>query len=241
MRRVEFKPSFLAWRSCARQLLRERVRPEETLWIEAGQEQQPLPAFAEEEAGSDSLSPAGSEPVVRVPRSFLSVATRVARHRDRGRWNLLYSVLWRLINENKQLMEIKTDPQICELLKMEREVERDALSQPEALPEPTKPAHPAVQFLPQNRSLPGLREAARDCTACDLYRFATQTVFGEGPVTAGMMLVGEQPGDMEDLSGRPAAVASGRPLRWHDVQRKEEAGLTCRGSSAGCCGRDFCR
>jgi DNA polymerase len=57
-----------------------------------------------------------------------------------------------------------------------------------------------------------LRAAAAGCTACDLYERATQTVFGEGPVGAPMMLVGEQPGDQEDRSGRPFVGPAGRIL-----------------------------
>jgi DNA polymerase len=50
---------------------------------------------------------------------------------------------------------------------------------------------------------------ARDCTRCDLYRHATQTVFGEGPLDATIMFVGEQPGDQEDLAGRPFVGPAG--------------------------------
>jgi len=52
-------------------------------------------------------------------------------------------------------------------------------------------------------SLKTLREEARHCRACHLWKNATQTVFGEGPQNAQMMLVGEQPGDKEDLAGKP--------------------------------------
>ncbi|MDQ3946631.1 MAG: UdgX family uracil-DNA binding protein [Actinomycetota bacterium] len=57
-----------------------------------------------------------------------------------------------------------------------------------------------------------LREAAAACTACDLYRNATQTVFGEGPAAARVMLLGEQPGDKEDRAGRPFVGPAGRLL-----------------------------
>jgi uracil-DNA glycosylase family protein len=50
---------------------------------------------------------------------------------------------------------------------------------------------------------------ARDCTRCDLYKFATQTVFGEGPLDASIMFVGEQPGDQEDIAGRPFVGPAG--------------------------------
>jgi uracil-DNA glycosylase family protein len=54
-----------------------------------------------------------------------------------------------------------------------------------------------------------LMEDARRCTRCDLYKFATQTVFGEGPLDASIMFVGEQPGDQEDLAGRPFVGPAG--------------------------------
>jgi DNA polymerase len=57
-----------------------------------------------------------------------------------------------------------------------------------------------------------LADDSADCRACDLWRNATQTVFGEGPVDASLMLVGEQPGDREDLAGRPFVGPAGRVL-----------------------------
>lgn len=54
-----------------------------------------------------------------------------------------------------------------------------------------------------------LLKDARHCTRCDLYRHATQTVFGEGPLDASIMFVGEQPGDQEDLAGRPFVGPAG--------------------------------
>src|SRR5437868_2601624 len=61
-------------------------------------------------------------------------------------------------------------------------------------------------------SLEELRAEARHCRACDLWRPATQTVFGEGPQDARIMLIGEQPGDREDLAGRPFVGPAGRLL-----------------------------
>ena len=68
---------------------------------------------------------------------------------------------------------------------------------------------------PVPRSLAEARRLAAGCTRCDLYRNATQTVFGEGPISARIMLVGEQPGDKEDIaggrsSGRPGRFSTGR-------------------------------
>jgi uracil-DNA glycosylase family protein len=71
----------------------------------------------------------------------------------------------------------------------------------------------AEEFLPERRSLKALREAVQDCRGCDLYRDATQAVFGEGPAKARLMLVGEQPGDREDVEGEPFVGPAGALLR----------------------------
>jgi uracil-DNA glycosylase family protein len=67
-------------------------------------------------------------------------------------------------------------------------------------------------LLPVERTIAELREAAARCTACNLYGNATQTVFGEGPLEAPVMLIGEQPGDVEDLAGRPFVGPAGKLL-----------------------------
>jgi uracil-DNA glycosylase family protein len=61
-------------------------------------------------------------------------------------------------------------------------------------------------------SLSKIGEEAAHCTRCPLYLNATQTVFGEGPATAAMMMVGEQPGDKEDIAGRPFVGPAGQML-----------------------------
>ena len=66
--------------------------------------------------------------------------------------------------------------------------------------------------VPARRSIPALRAAAEGCRACHLWKRATQTVFGEGPVDADVMLVGEQPGDQEDKAGQPFVGPAGRLL-----------------------------
>src|SRR5690349_12094696 len=68
-----------------------------------------------------------------------------------------------------------------------------------------RPAKP-----PEVSSWSSLREAAQDCTACHLYKHATQTVFGEGPKNAPIMMVGEQPGDYEDVAGKPFVGPAGK-------------------------------
>ena len=71
----------------------------------------------------------------------------------------------------------------------------------------------AAKYLPRGRSLRSLRAAVQDCRGCDLYRDATQAVFGEGPAKARLMLVGETPGDREDLAGEPFVGPAGAVLR----------------------------
>jgi DNA polymerase len=79
----------------------------------------------------------------------------------------------------------------------------------------------AAEYLPPSRSLQTLREAAKLCHGCDLWRNATQTVFGEGSEDAEVMFVGEQPGDQEDKEGGPFVGPAGRILD----RALEEAGI----------------
>ena len=78
-----------------------------------------------------------------------------------------------------------------------------------------RPAQP-----PDTSSLATMREAAAHCTGCHLYKRATQTVFGEGLKRAVMMLVGEQPGDYEDVAGKPFVGPPGKlwTVRWRKLE-----------------------
>jgi uracil-DNA glycosylase len=80
----------------------------------------------------------------------------------------------------------------------------------------------AEPFVPDAASLPELSSAAQECRGCDLYKDATQTVFGAGPGGAPIMLVGEQPGDQEDRQGSPFVGPAGRTLD----EALVEAGIT---------------
>jgi uracil-DNA glycosylase len=82
----------------------------------------------------------------------------------------------------------------------------------------------AAVFLPSRPTLSALRDAAAGCRGCELYARATQTVFGEGPARARLVLVGEQPGDQEDLEGRPFVGPAGAVLD----RALSEAGLDRR-------------
>lgn len=75
-----------------------------------------------------------------------------------------------------------------------------------------QPLHTAARLIPANPTLDQLRSVAAGCKACDLWKLGTQTVFGEGSARAHVMMVGEQPGDKEDLQGRPFVGPAGAVL-----------------------------
>jgi len=79
----------------------------------------------------------------------------------------------------------------------------------------------AADFIPPNPTLPKLHDAAMKCRGCHLWTLGTQTVFGEGPKNAHVMIVGEQPGDQEDRAGHPFVGPSGKLLD----RALEEAGI----------------
>src|SRR5881398_1940308 len=75
--------------------------------------------------------------------------------------------------------------------------------------------------VPATNSLAKVAAAAKECTACPLYKKATQTVFGEGPKHAAMFMIGEQPGDYEDVAGKPFVGPAGKILN----RALEDAGI----------------
>lgn len=79
----------------------------------------------------------------------------------------------------------------------------------------------AQDFFPETINLTSLREASKDCQGCDLWKIGTQTVFGEGKAGSKVVIVGEQPGDQEDLAGHPFVGPSGKLLD----RALEEAGI----------------
>jgi uracil-DNA glycosylase family protein len=102
---------------------------------------------------------------------------------------------------------------------------RDDASSSDLMPAKQGRKSGAAVFVPPGASLKKLREAVTACEGCDLYKFATQAVFGEGPATAHLVLIGEQPGDQEDRTGRPFVGPAGevldRALQEAGVARKE--------------------
>ena len=139
-------------------------------------------------------APRAAEPVTeyRVPARFIELAHRAAAHDDPQRWALLYRILWRIVRENHDLLSSERDADIAQLMK---------LSEPNARP-----------FVPQTTSIDALREAVKECRGCELYKYATQAVFSRGPQNAQIALVGEVPGDQEDLRGAPFVGPAGEVL-----------------------------
>ena len=81
------------------------------------------------------------------------------------------------------------------------------------MPTAALPSHPsAYDFIPPKPTLSKLWQAAQDCRACELYKLGTQAVLGEGPRQAAVLFIGEQPGDQEDLAGRPFVGPAGKVL-----------------------------
>ena len=339
---IRFSGLFEDWQRHARELLRANVPPRVVVWVEESG-QQPLfsgqSSNERSEGGSArTQNSKDSAPSFRVPKRFLELARNVAAFRDSKKWNLLYSVLWRIAHENHHLLKDETDDEVIQLLRMEAAVSRDvhhvhafvrfkkvtdaegdryvAWYKPDhksiRLAAPffaerfasmrwsiltpdgsahwdgktlrfaegvdTPPANEdgleelwsryyattfnpartnlrmmrsempqrfwnnmpelanlgqvlakapgrveemiAVQkktpgagaFVPIKADLRQLRESISQCEGCELYKHATQPVFGEGPADARVVLIGEQPGDSEDRAGRPFVGPAGEVL-----------------------------
>ena len=341
------------WRGQARALLGRRVAPDAVLWQDDGAPQATLPLGADQRgeavhiagersgtaSAGDQTSPArATQGDLRVPRAFLELARLAACHRDPRRWALLYRLLWRIVHEDRRLLEIESDPDVHACRQLAAQVRRDEhkmrafvrfspvvdggttryvawyapdhqivrmaapffadrfsgmswsiltpdesvhwdgtqLTFSEGVPVPLRvhegdievlwrtyyesvfnparvnlaatmremprrrwaqlpearlipslvsSAHERVQalgahaspasarqFVPATRDITALRDAAPGCRGCALHERATQVVFGEGPAGARLVLVGEQPGDQEDRSGRPFVGPAGEVL-----------------------------
>ncbi len=185
MREVRIDPTFESWQSAARSLLREGIPPAEVEWNDGTMIQSSLLTLS---------APVAAEPVseYRVPARFIELAHRAAGHQDPQRWAVLYRILWRIVRENHELLSLEHDRDVSRFLQ---------LSEPTARP-----------FVPQAQSVDALRDAVKDCRGCELYKYATQAVFSRGPESAQIALVGEVPGDQEDLRGAPFVGPAGEVL-----------------------------
>ena len=199
MRDVVIQPTLESWRAAARTLIAENVPPDQVVWREAATQGG---LFDSVVVAEPSASSAGE---FRVPRAFVEVAGQAARHTDPERWRLLYSILWRIARGGApDALDSESDPDVVRLKRFARQIADADLAA-------RTPG--AGEFVPKDaRDLDELRVAAASCRGCDLYRDATQTVFGKGPQTARAILVGECPGDQEDLQGAPFVGPAGEVL-----------------------------
>jgi DNA polymerase len=195
---ITLAPTFEAWQAAARALLRDGIAPADVEWREA--------------AGAppiDAPPPGGA----RVPRQFLDLARQAAAASDPTRWTTLYTVLWRLVHGSRELLADPRDPDVRRLNALAAQGRREARQAEQrdvlALEQQGGGAAP---FVPAHATLDELRVAGARCQGCELYRKATQMVFGRGPADARVVLVGEQPGDQEDLKGAPFVGPAGEVL-----------------------------
>ena len=317
---ASFDRTFSGWRDAARQLLSANIPPRDVLWA------------AEPTLFAAEMPPPGGRSVT-VPKSFLDLAEIIALHRDEVKWALLYRVLFRIVNGERNLLQIESDPDVNRLYTMQKQIHHDmhrmkafvrfrqvgdryiAWHRPDhfiveklapwfadrfgamkwSILTPERSAHwdlaeltfgpgvpaseapsedeleelwrayyasifnparvnekllrthvpgrhwatmpetsiipgliveaksresrmretnpiSAADFIPKGATLPVLRDSVHNCRACDLCEQATQPVFGEGPADAEVVLVGEQPGDQEDIQGKPFVGPAGQLL-----------------------------
>jgi len=204
---VTIEPTLEGWRAEARRLLASGVPPEAVTWREGvpvPPSQPPEDLFSPRPAPPPEETEPAPENALRVPRAFLDLAQDAAKHPDPDRWRLLYRLLWRIAAGERDLLADAADPDVSRAADLVRDVRGGRV--------PPPPAIGAGAFVPKTADLEVLRRAAAGCRGCDLYRHATRTVFGAGPSTARAMLVGEQPGDQEDLNGAPFVGPAGEVL-----------------------------
>lgn len=181
---------FAGWRKAARALALADIRPDQVEWqIGRGED---LFAGRTADAGPPE-PPQGAE--FSVPRQFLTLAENAFAHRDKHRFAMLYELLLAVRAHPRTIMDPE-HPLVRRLSAMALESRLEELE----------------KRNDRDAALAELITDARDCTRCPLYKDATQTVFGEGAASAKLMLMGEQPGDQEDLAGRPFVGPAGQML-----------------------------
>ena len=127
---IPFSPDFVSWRQEARRLLSEGVRPEDVVWLPAGEDQGSLQFGSAGSQygptmGSDANAKIQAKASLRVPRDFVEAAELAAVHRDPRRWQVLYRILWRLTHGEPHLLNIEVDDDILLLRRMAKAVGRD--------------------------------------------------------------------------------------------------------------------
>jgi len=201
--------NYLAWRAVARALMLAGTRPDDVRWEEG--EADLLTA-----AEGNTQAVAGRAVGV-VPQRFVDLAKVALFHPDPARLALLYRLLFRL-QKDHALLASRSDPDVARLYRLcsdvrERERrEREARNHPQPMPVPPREEHAMDQAFEDIHSLAAARAAIQGCTRCPLFEHATQAVFGEGPEHAEVMFEGEQPGDLEDVHGKPFVGPAGQVL-----------------------------
>ena len=190
MKTIEIEPTFESWQAAARTLLRDGTPPAQVRWRETPQARQ----------ASLDTEPAAPG-TVKVPRQFVELARQAAAAPDPARWQILYDTLWRLVHDDHDLLKNSHDPGVRRLHALVAPKDDKASGEADV--------EGAAPFVPPGLGLAELKAAAAHCKGCDLYRHATQTVFGRGSAHARIVFIGEQPGDQEDLQGAPFVGPAG--------------------------------
>jgi uracil-DNA glycosylase family protein len=232
--RLQSAHDFEEWRVAARALLRAGVPPEAVTWI-TPEDGADLFAADPPAARLPRIGAAGV-----VPRRFLSLARQAIHGSGPDRHALAYRLLWRLQKDKtilsrpwdvdvgkltrrtqsaKKALARRNLPAPAAISQRSRDVAEDLMQRVEPAshlrgrrrPDPEIEAETAIETA-EIISLADARAQVQGCRRCPLYQFATQAVFGEGPQSATIMFVGEQPGDQEDLAGKPFVGPAGRVL-----------------------------
>jgi uracil-DNA glycosylase len=194
---VEFEPTFESWQAAARALLSDGVSPGDVDW--------------RERPGAPPAAAASK--FFRVPPRFIELARQAAAANDAARWAALYDVLWRIVTGRRDLLDDRADPTVRRLHGLATQGRREAeQAERQEVLRLEAEGGGAAAFVPPDADLASLAAAAKQCRGCPLYRDATQTVFGRGPANARVVLVGEQPGDQEDLRDAPFVGPAGEVL-----------------------------
>jgi len=142
------------------------------------------------------------DPLEETWRTYYSSIFNPARLKVKAMLKEMPKKYWRNMPETALVAPLIAGARARELEMIERS--REALgAAPPTRPAPDRPSNVEAAWS-------ALREEAKGCTRCELYRCGTQTVFGEGPLNATILFVGEQPGDQEDLAGRPFVGPAGQ-------------------------------
>lgn len=160
-----------------------------------------LLSFSEGATKSDAPT---SDPLEEMWRQYYASIFNPARLKVKAMRKEMPKKYWRNLPEASLI-----DPLIAQAERMTRAMIDSTPQEPRAsLQRKEEPVRNTPLLAPEN--LDALREEARECRACPLWKDATQTVFGEGPANAEIMFVGEQPGDKEDLAGHPFVGPAGQ-------------------------------